>query len=522
MYSWRVAQVSSCDPHDIATTARPIESGVKLTASVEYEGRLFINGDFREAASGRRYDVVNPADESIVATAADAGPEDVADAVEAAHNAAQSTRWATDRDFRSKCMAQLQAGLRKEAAAARAIATAEAGTPTSATLTHVDAQIEDMSFFNGLIETWPWEEDLGPYELLGMRSNRRVRYEPYGVVGAISPWNAPFMTNIWKVGHSLATGNAVVLKSAPDTPLSAGVIAKVAQEFTDIPAGIINTISSADKAIAGEALTTDPRVGLLHFTGSPAVGQRIAQNAAVGIRHVVLELGGKSANVVLPDANLDMAVTLGSMMCMQNSGQGCALATRMVVHADVYDEVVARLEAVVGGMPWGDPTDPATVVGPIIRAEQLSRIEGLVDRAVGDGARVIVGGKRGDRGGKGFWYLPTVVADADENSEIAQTEVFGPVLTVVKYSGDDDEAVRVANNSDYGLSGYVQSANPDRAWAVANRLKAGTVNINNSFYLSPDSPFGGYGISGVGVEHGRDGFREYLQVKTIASPAPSK
>jgi aldehyde dehydrogenase (NAD+) len=193
----------------------------------------------------------------------------------------------------------------------------------------------------------------------------------------------------------------------------------------------------------------------------------------------------------------------------------------MVVHADVYDAVLARLEAIVSQLPWGDPADPTNVVGPIIRLEQLERVEGLVERARAEGARILTGGQRGDRGGKGFWYLPTVVADVDENSEIAQTEVFGPVLTVVKYDGDDDEAIRVANNTPYGLSGYVQSSDPERAWYVANRLKAGTVNIGPSFYLSPDTPFGGYGISGVGVEHGEDGFREYLQTKTVASPAPA-
>ncbi|MDT5276554.1 MAG: aldehyde dehydrogenase [Mycobacterium sp.] len=486
----------------------------------DIEGRLFIDGKFAEGAAGQRYEVINPADEAVVATAVDADPEDVARAVSAARNAVDSTDWSTNHANRRKCLDQLQAALRKESQAFRELAIAEAGTPYSATLTHVDAMIEDISYFSGLIETWPWEQDLdNTYELLGMRSRRRIRYEPYGVVGAITPWNAPFMTNIWKVTHALATGNAVVLKSAPDTPLTAALIAKVAAESTDLPPGVLNTISSADKAVAGEALTTDPRVDLFHFTGSPPVGQRIAQNAAVGIRHTVLELGGKSANVLLPDADLDMACALGVGMCMSNSGQGCALATRMVVHADIYDEVLERLRAVASALPWGDPSDPTTVVGPIIRAEQLARIEGLVDRAVAAGARVVVGGQRGDRDGKGFWYLPTVLADVDENAEIAQTEVFGPVLTVVRYDGDDSEAVRVANNTRYGLSAYVQSRDEDRAWRVANRLKAGTVNINNSFYLSPDAPFGGYGISGDGVEHGEAGFREYLQIKSISSPA---
>jgi len=269
-----------------------------------------------------------------------------------------------------------------------------------------------------------------------------------------------------------------------------------------------------------EARIEVPEHDFVHIGGcNPGVGQRIAERAANGIRHVVLELGGKSANVLLPDADLDMACGLGVAMCMSSSGQGCALATRMVVHADIYDDVLQRLEMMVANLPWGDPTDPGNAVGPIIRAEQLDRIEGLVDRARSDGARVLCGGKRGDRGGKGFWYEPTVVADVDENSEIAQTEVFGPVLSVIRYEGDDDEAVRVANNSRYGLSAYVQSRDEDRAWAVANRLRAGTVNINNSFCLSPDAPFGGYGISGDGVEHGVAGFREYLRIKSIASPA---
>jgi aldehyde dehydrogenase (NAD+) len=317
----------------------------------------------------------------------------------------------------------------------------------------------------------------------------------------------------------MATGNTVVLKSAPDTPLTEAKMAQVAAEHTDIPPGVFNVVISADKAIAGDSLTGDPRVDMFHFTGSPPVGQRIQERAAVGTRKVVLELGGKSANVLLPDADLDMACALGVGMCMSSSGQGCALATRMIVHTDIYDDVLQRLEMMVGNLPWGDPTDRTNMVGPIIRAEQLDRIEGLVDRAKQAGFRVLCGGERGDRGGKGFWFLPTVVADVDEDAEIAQKEVFGPVLTVIRYDGNDDEAVRAANNSPYGLSAYVQSRDEERAWAVANRLKAGTVNINNSFYLSPDGPFGGWGISGVGVEHGVAGFREYLRIKTVASPA---
>ena len=486
----------------------------------DVEGRLFIDGEFREAASGRRFDVINPADESIVGMAADASAEDVADAVTAARRAADETTWATDHEFRRRCMQQLQEGLRKESGAARDLQRLEAGIVVSNVSNHVDAMIEDMSYFIDMIDRFPWSTDFPAYSFSGLNSLRRVTYEPYGVVGAITPWNAPFMTDLWKTSHSLCTGNTVVLKTAPDTPLTGSLIASVVREHTDIPDGVFNVISSADPAAAGEALTGDKRVDMYHFTGSPGVGQRIMERAADGIRKVALELGGKSANLVLDDADLDVALAMGVGFCMANSGQGCALATRMIVHRSVYDEMLARLEAAVGHLPWGDPTDETNIVGPIIRRSQLERIEGLVDRARDAGARVLTGGERGDRGGKGFWYLPTVVADVHPDAEIAQTEVFGPVLTVIPFDGDDDEAVRVANNSRYGLSSYIQTSDPDRAARIAARLKAGTVNVGASFYLSPDTPFGGYGISGIGREHGEDGFREYLQAKTIATPAP--
>jgi aldehyde dehydrogenase (NAD+) len=489
-------------------------------SSIEYEGRLYIDGEFREAKSGKRYDVISPTDESVIATAADAGVDDAYDAVTAARKAADETGWAANHEFRLHCLQQFQDVLRKSADQIRVLQATEGIVPVVASATHIEAMIEGMDYFNGLIRTWEWEKDLGPYTLpgLGISSNRLVRSEPYGVVAAITPWNAPFMTNIWKVTHALATGNTVVLKSAPDTPLTGAFMAQLAHDGTDLPPGVFNTLSAADKGIVGDALTGDQRVDMYHFTGSPGVGERIAARAAVGIRKVVLELGGKSANILLPDADLDMSCGLGVFMCMNNGGQGCALPTRMIVHADIYDDVVQRLETVVGGMSIGDPTDPSTVVGPIIRLEQLERIEGLVQRAEKDGGRILVGGKRANVNGKGFWFEPTVIVDVDENSEIAQTEVFGPVLAVIKYDGDDDEAVRVANNTRYGLSGYVQSRDVNRAIAVANKLKAGTVNINNSFYLSPDAPFGGYGISGVGVEHGEAGFAEYLQLKTVATP----
>jgi aldehyde dehydrogenase (NAD+) len=258
---------------------------------------------------------------------------------------------------------------------------------------------------------------------------------------------------------------------------------------------------------------------MFHFTGSTAVGERIAERAAKGTRKVVLELGGKSANVVLSDADLDEAVPMAVRMCMMNSGQGCLLGTRLIVHASLYDEVVARVSHDVADVPWGDPRSSDTIVGPIIRQSQVDRIGQLVERAVGDGADLAIGGEPAKLDGKGFWYLPTVLAGVDENSEIAQTEVFGPVLSIIKYAGDDDQAIRIANNSRYGLAGYVQSRDLSRAEHVARRLRAGGIALGQSSFYGPDTPHGGYRASGIGREHGPEGFREFLQTKTISTPA---
>ena len=427
----------------------------------DYEGRLFIDGQFCEAESGRRFEVLDPTDGSVVATASDAGLPDVAKAVEAARRVADEETWAQDHKFRQKCLRQWRTAMLNEVAAAGALQTAEAGTCTSAMGLMVDSQVDQMSWVIDLIERFDWESECGPFEMMGMQSGRRVRYEPYGVVGAITPWNAPFMSNVRKSSYALASGNTVILKTAPDTPLTGAWLAELALNHTDMPPGVFNVIGSADGAAVGDMLTADRRVDMFHFTGSTGVGQRIAERAATGIRKVSLELGGKSANIIFPDADLEMAAQMGIGFCMMVSGQGCSLPTRMVVHADVYDGVLERLEALAGQLPWGDPRDPTTVVGPIIRAEQVDRIDGLVQRAVTDGARILAGGKRGDRDGKGHWYVPTVVADVNENSELAQTEVFGPVLSVLKYDGDEDEAVRIANNSRYGLSSYIQTTDPE-------------------------------------------------------------
>lgn len=480
-------------------------------------GELYIDGKFREASDGSRYEVINPADESVTGTASDATETDVADAVSAARNAFDHSSWSSDRELRIRCLTQLAEGLRAVLPELMELNVKEAGLPANIGVL-IEPELDDFAFYINLIKSFEWETTFPPNSYLGMNSHRRVVHEPYGVVVAITPWNSPTIENLWKSIPALAAGNTVVLKPAPETPLAAALLARVVHDSTDIPAGVFNVITSKNNAVSGDGLTGDPRVDMFTFTGSTAVGERVAQRAAVGSRKVVLELGGKSANIVLDDADIDASVQHGTFVSLFNSGQGCVNGTRMIVQAAIYDEVVEKLTAFVGGLELGDPSDLNTLVGPIVRADQLDRIEAIVDRAREAGANIVVGGRRSEKG-SGFWYEPTLIVDVDENDEVAQTEIFGPVLCVIKCDGDDEEAIRIANNSKYGLSAYVQSRDLARAERVARALRTGSVNINASNHFSVSTPFGGYGSSGTGREHGIEGWREFLQTKTVAHPA---
>jgi aldehyde dehydrogenase (NAD+) len=346
--------------------------------------------------------------------------------------------------------------------------------------------------------------------------NMSVRL-PVGVVGAITPWNFPFMLNVSKLAPALAAGNTVVLKPAPDTPWSATMIGRIIAEETDIPPGVVNIVASGDKAAVGEVLTGDPRVDMISFTGSTGVGKRIMARGAETVKKVFLELGGKSANIILDDADLD-GVAMGGMMICMHAGQGCAITTRMLLPESRYDEAVEKLAGAFAMVPYGDPTDMSNLMGPLVNRAQYERVLGMIDRAKADGARCLVGGGPATQFERGFFVQPTLFVDVDPDSELAQDEVFGPVLAVIKYR-DDDDAVRIANSSRYGLSGAVSSASLDRALGVARRIRTGTVSVNGGAWFGPDSPFGGYKESGVGREHGIAGFEEYLETKTVGLPA---
>lgn len=487
-------------------------------ADLQPEPRMLIDGELVESASGATFDNVNPATEEVIGQVADGGAEDMDRAIAAARRAFDETGWSTDPALRTRCLQQLKDALVAHREDLRPQLVAEIGTPIALTYAvQQDSTIDDMQYEIDLIDSYEWEYDLGVHEFMGMRSKRRVVKEAVGVVGAITPWNFPFMLNLTKVSAALAAGNTMVLKPAPDTPWSATYIGKLAAEETDLPPGVLNVMTSGDKATVGEILTTDPRVDLISFTGSSATGRRIMSAGADTLKRLFLELGGKSANIILDDADFESVVPGGAMTCV-HGGQGCAITTRMLLPASRYEEGVALLEAAFAAFPYGDPTDLSNMMGPLINETQRDRVLGYIEKGKSEGARLLVGGRIPEDQPKGWFVEPTLFVDVDENATIAQEEIFGPVLAVVKYE-DDDDAVRIANNSNFGLSGGVMSASLDRALGIARRIRTGTVSVNGGAWFGPDAPFGGYKDSGIGREHGVEGFEEYLETKTIGLPA---
>ncbi|MEO6468420.1 MAG: aldehyde dehydrogenase family protein, partial [Acidimicrobiia bacterium] len=446
--------------------------------------------------------------------------DDMERAIAAARRAFDESDWASDRELRKRSLRQLQEALGKEREVLRPQIVAEVGAPLMLTYAiQQDSCIDDMEWDIDCIDRVEWEHDLPVHEFFGMSSARRVVREPIGVVGVITPWNFPFMLNLSKVIPALAAGNTVVLKPAPDTPWSATHIGKLVAEYTDIPAGVFNIVTSGDAANVGEMLTADPRVDMISFTGSTVIGKRIMARGADTLKRVFLELGGKSANIILDDADLTAQCGSGAMVCM-HGGQGCAITTRMLLPRSRYDEGVELLKTAFENWKYGDPNDAENLQGPLINARQRERVLGHIEQAKADGARLLVGGGRPAHLEKGFYVEPTLFVDVDPDSALAQEEVFGPVLAVSPYDTDDD-AVRIANNSKYGLSGAVNGTDLERAYGIARRIRSGTIAVNGGQWFGPDSPFGGYKQSGLGREHGVAGFEEYLETKTIGLPAPA-
>jgi aldehyde dehydrogenase (NAD+) len=476
---------------------------------------LFIDGQLVPGGAGH-YPNINPATEEVLGTAANADLTDTDRAIEAARRAFDAGDWSTDTALRVRCIRQLRDAMGERVEELREITMAEVGAPRMLTAAaQLEGPIADLEFSAATAENYSWRTDLGVAAPMGIKTRRTLVREAVGVVAAITPWNFPHQINLAKIGPALAAGNTVVLKPAPDTPWCAAILGELIAEHTDIPPGVLNIVTSDDHAV-GAMLSSDPRVDMVSFTGSTATGRAVMAAGAPTIKKVFLELGGKSAFLVLDDADLATACSMAAFTASVHAGQGCAITTRLVVPRAHYDEAAAAAAATMLGIKPGDPTKPGTICGPVISARQRDRIQSYLDLAVAEGGTFACGGGRPADSDRGFFIEPTVIVGLTNDARVAREEIFGPVLTVIAHDGDDD-AVRIANDSPYGLSGTVFSADPERAQKVASRLRVGTVNVNGGVWYSADVPFGGYKQSGVGREMGLAGFEEYLELKAIAT-----
>lgn len=482
------------------------------------DARLLIDGELVEATGRGRFDNINPATEEIIGSVPNATAEDARRAIAAARRAFDETDWSRDHALRARCLRQLRDGLNARLEELRKLTVAEVGCPISMTYgPGLNDPINWLGNYADFLETFEWRRDAGIAQVMGQRVQRFLEYEPIGVVGAITPWNVPHDINLKKVGWALAAGCTVVLKAAPTTSWCANFVAEVAATATDLPRGVFNVVTSEGNDV-GEVITNDPRVDLIGFTGSTATGKRILEVCAPQVKRTQLELGGKSAAIVLPDMpNLAaVAGAMGAVVCF-HAGQGCAILTRLLVPKRELDAVVDAVQKAMKAVAYGDPMDPANIMGPLNSAIQRERVEGHVQKALADGAKLVVGGGRPKHLAKGYFFEPTAFI-ADENSALAQNEVFGPVQCIIGYE-DEQDAIRIANNSRYGLSGAIMGGDVERALAVARQIRTGTLSVCGGAYYNWDVPFGGYKESGIGREHGAVGFEEHLEVKTIALPA---
>ncbi|MBQ0850186.1 MULTISPECIES: aldehyde dehydrogenase family protein [Streptomyces] len=454
---------------------------------------MYIDGAWRPAAGPDTIAVVNPADEQLIAHVPAGTIEDVDAAVRAARAAFPA--WAAtppaERAARIGALRDVLVARKDEIAET---VTAELGSPLKfSQAVHVGAPIAVAGSYADLAASHPFEEKVG---------NSTVYLEPVGVVGAITPWNYPLHQIVAKVAPALAAGCTVVLKPAEDTPLTAQLFAEAVHE-AGVPAGVFNLVTGLGP-VAGQALAEHEGVDLVSFTGSTAVGRQIGATAGAAVKRVALELGGKSANVILPSADLAKAVNVGVANVMSNSGQTCSAWTRMLVHDSQYDEAVTL--AADAAAKYGER------IGPVVNAKQRDRVVGYIEKGVGDGARLVAGGPESPRE-QGYFVSPTVFADVTPEMAIAQEEIFGPVLSIIRYE-DEADALRIANGTVYGLAGAVWAGEESEAVAFARRLDTGQVDINGGRF-NPLAPFGGYKQSGVGRELGSHGLSEYLQTKSL-------
>lgn len=468
---------------------------------------LYIDGAWRDSTSGESLDVINPATERVIDTVPAGTTADVDAAVEAAATAFEGWSALTPGQRVTHLTKALESFTARQKDIA-AIMTEDMGAPVGfATKVQVGLPSLMFSTYIDLVEQHGERYFTG--EKVG---NSLVVHEPIGVVGAITPWNYPLHQIVLKVVPALLAGNTVVLKPSEVAPLGAYALTEVFEQ-AGLPDGVFNLVSGTG-AVVGEAIAAHPKVDMVSFTGSTRAGTRVSQVAAETVKRVALELGGKSPNVILPDADLVQAVKRGVADVMRNTGQSCNALTRMLVHRDSYEEAVELAASSVAKYAPGDPTDEGTRLGPLVSAAQLEKVRSYIDLGVEEGARLITGGSEPVEGHeKGYFVRPTVFADVRNDMRIAQEEIFGPVLALIPYD-TVEEAVGIANDTVYGLSAAVWSGDSEQGLEVARRLRAGQVELNGGA-LNPLAPFGGYKRSGNGREWGLPGLVEFCEVKAV-------
>lgn len=470
---------------------------------IKTHDKLFINGQWVNSSGTGTIDVINSTTEEVMGRIPEGTADDVNAAVAAAKAAFES--WSTTSIEARRRYLQLIAdklAMKKEEIAA--LVAAEVGMPLAmATAVQAGMPAMVMGSYAELLGSFQFEEPIG---------KALVVKEPVGVVGCITPWNFPLHQVICKVAPALAAGCTVVLKPSEVAPLTAFVLAEIIADI-GLPAGVFNLVTGYGPVV-GEAIAAHPDVDMVSFTGSTRAGKRVSELAANTVKKVSLELGGKSANVILDDADFEKAVKSGVGACYFNSGQTCSALTRMLVPRSRYDEAVAIAKKTAEGFTVGDPLGGAAKLGPLVSATQRDRVIGYIKKGIEEGATLVTGGADRPEGlAKGYFVRPTVFANVNNKMTIAQEEIFGPVLSIIPYE-DEDDAVRIANDTIYGLAGGVWSGDPERAKRVARRLRTGQVEINGGKF-NPLAPFGGYKQSGNGRELGKYGLEEFLEVKAM-------
>jgi aldehyde dehydrogenase (NAD+) len=472
-------------------------------AELQVRDRVYIGGEWVEPSGTEPIEVVNSATEEVMGTVPACSPEDADRAVAAAREAFDP--WSrTPHEERAGYLTALAAGLGERSEEIAATISQELGMPVKLSqIIQVGLPASQFAAMPGLMEEIAWEEEIG---------NSRVLREAVGVVGAITPWNYPLNQIVAKVAPALAAGCTVVLKPSEVTPLNAFQLAEVI-EAAGLPPGVFNLVTGTGPVV-GEAIAAHPGVDMVSFTGSTRAGKRVSELAAATVKPVAMELGGKSPNLILDDADLARAVPDGVAKCFLNSGQTCSALTRMLVPRGKLAEAEEIAKATAESFTPGDPFDESTRLGPLVSDAQRQRVRGYIEKGEAEGAKLVTGGAEPPAGlERGYFVRPTVFSEVTPEMTIAQEEIFGPVLAIQPYE-DEDDAVRIANDSAYGLAGGVWSGDQERAVAVAKRIRTGQIEINGGAF-NPLAPFGGYGQSGHGRENGRYGIEELLQVKSL-------